>query len=68
MDGLITEVAGGRVTVSELGGGGSETFVDESEVPAEHLLEHLREDWPVRVFWEERDGDKVAVEIEDLEE
>ncbi len=67
-DGLITDVAGGRVTVSELGGGGSETFVDESDVGEPHLREHQREDWPVRVFWETRDGDKIAVEIEDLEE
>jgi archaellum component FlaF (FlaF/FlaG flagellin family) len=70
--GIVIDVAGDLTNVSAftvLVEGEEMTFVPaedgEYAFPLSHLREHLREQGPIRVGWERRQGGLVALRVED---
>ena len=63
VDGDLTEVHSFTVLVE----GEEMVFITEGDYgfPLPHLREHLREGAPIRVGWERRGDDLVAISIED---
>lgn len=65
VDGDLEEVRSFTLLVE----GDEMTFVPSSEgeydYPLSHLRDHLRDGVPIRVGWERRDGELIAVSLDD---
>lgn len=65
IDGDLEEVRSFTLLVE----GDEMTFVPSSEgeydYPLSHLRDHLRDGVPIRVGWERRDGELIAVRLDD---
>jgi len=75
LEGLVIDVQGDLTTVSEftvLSTDGTQTFVPAEDgdfaFPLQHLREHIISGVPVVVFWEHRDGQTIAVIVDDAGE
>jgi hypothetical protein len=74
-EGLVVDVQGDLSAVTEfslLTQEGTEVFIPAEDgdfaFPLPHLREHIISGVPVVVFWEDRDGRKVAVFVDDAEQ
>jgi hypothetical protein len=67
--GVLTEVSDSRLTLAPENGGEEQTFairqVERAQLDLFHLEEHVREEWPVNVLWEDVDGTRYAVRVDD---
>jgi hypothetical protein len=75
VEGLVVDVQGDLSTVTEftvLTDQGQMSFIPAPEgdfaFPLPHLREHILSGVPVVVFWEEHDGTRVAVMVDDAGE
>ena len=75
VEGLVVDVQGDLRAVTEftvLTDQGQMSFIPASDgdfaFPLPHLREHILTGVPVVVFWEERDGTRVAVLVDDAGE
>lgn len=75
IEGLVIDVQGDLTEVSEftvLSTDGQQTFVPAEDgdfaFPLQHLREHIISGVPVVVFWEQHDGQLVAVLVDDAGE
>ena len=68
-NGVLVEVEQERITLAPEGGGPNEVYalrpIDRGRIDLFHLLDHVRRRWPVRVTWEQVDGTRYAVRVDD---
>jgi hypothetical protein len=67
--GLLTKVEDARLTLAPEDGSDAQRFgirqVDRPRLDLFHLEEHVREEWPLIVFWEDVGGTRFAVRVDD---
>jgi hypothetical protein len=67
--GVLVKVEEDRLTLAPTGGGPHEVFglrpIDRGRIDLFHLLEHVRQKWPVRITWEAVDGARYAAQVDD---
>lgn len=64
--GLITAVRENAIEVQEASGRNWSFAISKNlEVPLEHLKEHMKEKWPVSVYYQIEKGKNIAIKIAD---